>query len=303
MVEGNDAREQRFLEFLEIEKQASPLTLRNYEHALRAFRKWHGSFEGWERCDAEVFRDYLFALMKREVARSTIRLRFAALRSFYHFLHHREGLPENPLLDVQLPKPKRQLPVVLSLEQVEAFLALPMQVPREKQAPKWLAVRDVAILEVFYSSGMRVAEVASLNVKDYDAAEQCFRVSGKGGKERLCPVGGHADEALSRYRREAGVEQGALFLSKLRKRMSARAISGMIQKYRELSGIPLAISPHKFRHSFATHLLENGADLRSVQELLGHASLSTTQIYTHVTVERMKRVYEEAHPRARAQED
>jgi len=297
-MDSPEKLEAAFLEFLEVEKNSSPKTLRNYDHALTSFRTGMKGFEHWFKCDAEMFRDYLFRLMKNESARATIRLHFAALRSFYKYLSFRQGLETNPLLDVQLPKPERKLPVVMTLPQVEELLALPFQVKPEKQAPDWMPARDAAILELFYSTGIRVSELAGLNVTDHDLAGECVRVRGKGGKERWCPVGSHAEAAIQRYRREAKIYEGALFLSKLRKRLSVHSIWAVIKKYLRVSGIPLNISPHKLRHSFATHLLDNGADLRSVQELLGHASLSTTQIYTHVTVDRMKRVYDEAHPRA-----
>ncbi|MEM0969492.1 MAG: tyrosine-type recombinase/integrase, partial [Verrucomicrobiota bacterium] len=204
----------------------------------------------------------------------------------------------NPLLEVQLPKAEKKLPVVLTLSQVEELLEMPLHASREKQAPPWMAARDAAILEIFYSSGMRLAELASLNIEDYEPREELFRVRGKGNKERLCPIGTHAAMAIQRYVEEAEIASGPLFHSKLRKRLSSRSIWAVVRKYLKLSGIPIQASPHKLRHSFATHLLENGADLRCVQELLGHASLSTTQIYTQVTVERMKKVYDEAHPRA-----
>jgi site-specific recombinase XerD len=188
--------------------------------------------------------------------------------------------------------------VVLTEAQVIELLELPFRVKRSRQAPPWLAARDAAILEVFYGSGIRLAELAGLNVGDFDLIGETVRVRGKGGKDRICPVGPPAIRALERYRFEAGVREGALFISKLRKRLSARSIEMLLEKYLEISSIPLRVTPHKLRHSFATHLLEHGADLRCVQELLGHASLSTTQLYTHVTVERMKKVYDEAHPRA-----
>lgn len=290
--------EEIYLDFLKVEKNASPLTLRNYEHALRSFRKRYENFPGWAALKADDFRDYLFELMKAEKGRATIRLHFAALRGFYQFLTQRHGWARNPLREVHLPKLERKLPVVLTVAQVEELLAMPFGVPRDQQAPVWLAARDTAILEVFYSAGLRLAELAGLNVGDCDLRSGCLRVRGKGRKERICPIGDPASRALERYLREVDVREGALFLSKMRKRLSTRGIWALLKKYLRLSGIPVPASPHKLRHSFATHLLENGADLRSVQELLGHASLSTTQIYTHVTVDRMRRVYDAAHPRA-----
>ena len=294
-----DAKVDAFLEFMRVEKGASDRTGRNYLHALARFRERHPlRFESWEQCQADDFRAYLFAMMKEEHARSTIRLHFAALRSFYKFLCRRHHLEPNPLADVQLPKLEKKLPVVLTLKQIEELLALPLTIEQPKQAPVWVGERDAAILELFYSTGMRLEELAQADVADVDTYQETMRVMGKGRKERLCPVGQHALHALQKYRHKAGIHDGALFRSKLGKRMSRTAIHGVIKKYLRHSGIPIDISAHKLRHSFATHLLDNGADLRSVQALLGHASLSTTQIYTHVSVERMREAYNAAHPRA-----
>lgn len=289
---------QAFLQFMEVERSASPRTLENYRHALESFRTKLPGFKKWEDLTADDLRKYLFAQMKGGMGRATIRLHFAALRSFFKFLTRRHGLVKNPLLEVQIPKQEKKLPVVLTVQQVVTMLDLPLKTPREKQAPVWAAERDAAILEMFYSTGVRISELAAMNVPDVDVYTETVRVIGKGRKERICPVGSHALDALQRYRAKAGVHDGALFRSKVGKRMTTMAITNIVNKYRKLSGLPLNITPHKFRHSFATHLLNNGADLRSVQELLGHASLSTTQIYTHVTTERMKKVYDQAHPRA-----
>lgn len=294
-----DARVDAFLAFLEVEKDASERTRRNYLHALQRFRERHPTtFRSWEACEADDFRAYLFAMMKEEHARSTIRLHFAALRSFYKFLSQRHGVEPNPLKEVQLPKLEKKLPVVLTLKQVEDLLALPLTLEQPQQAPTWVGERDAAILELFYSTGMRLEELANANVEDIDDYQETMRVVGKGRKERLCPIGSHALLALQRYRQKAGVHEGPLFLSKLRKRLSRTSIHAVVKKYLRHSDIPIDVSAHKLRHSFATHLLDNGADLRSVQALLGHASLSTTQIYTHVSVERMKETYDGAHPRA-----
>ncbi len=296
----HDALVEEFLEYLAVEKNVSHRTLSNYAHALLRCRESLGGKGGfdWKSRTADDFRRYLFECMKGGWARATIRLHFAALRSFYKFLCHRRGLPTNPLADVQLPKAEKKLPVVLTMAQVEALLEMPFKAPHEKQAPEWMPFRDAAILELFYSSGMRLAELAALNVSDFDFFNETVRVFGKGSKERICPLGKPAVDAIHRYRQQARVMEGPLFLSKLRKRLSTRGISDLVKKYHGLAGIPVNVSPHKLRHSFATHLLDNGADLRSVQTLLGHASLSTTQIYTHVSIERMKKVYDEAHPRA-----
>ncbi len=297
----DDPEVESFLEYLEVERNSSPRTLANYQHALSTFRAaeaWRGSFPGWQQLDSDHFRRYLFECMKREWSRATIRLHFAALRSFYKYLTHRKGLAANPLLDVQLPKAEKKLPVVLTVQQVLQLLELPMKTPLDQQAPAWMPARDSAVLELFYSTGIRLAELAALNVSDFDFYSETLRVFGKGGKERLCPLGNPAAEAVQRYRSEAKVHEGPLFISKLRRRLSSKSIGNLLKKYLDLSDIPLKVTPHKLRHSFATHLLDNGADLRSVQTLLGHASLSTTQIYTHVSIERMKQAYHQAHPRS-----
>lgn len=287
-----------FLTFMHAEKNSSPRTLINYRHALESFRTKHKGFATWEALTADDFRRYLFEVMKAGLGRATVRLHFAALRSFFKFLTRRRGWTNNPLLDVQLPKPEKKLPVVLTITQVTEMLDLPMKTPKEKQTPLWAPERDAAILELFYSTGIRLSELRGLDVSDVDTLGETLRVLGKGRKERVCPVGNPALEALQRYRSKACIHDGPLFRSKVNKRLSAQALNDIVSKYWRLSGMPVHVTPHKFRHSFATHLLNNGADLRSVQMLLGHASLSTTQIYTHVTTERMKQVYDKAHPRA-----
>ena len=287
-----------FLEFMSSERRSSERTLANYELALRQFREWREPFQGWSELTADDFRAYLFDLMKKERGRATIRLQFAALRSFFKWLTRRRGWKANPLLEVQLPKREKKLPVVLTVTQIDQMLNLPLTLEKSKRDTVWAPERDAAILELFYSTGMRLSELVALNVADIDTYTETVRVFGKGKKERLCPVGSKALEAVQRYRAKAGVHDGALFLSKLRKRLSIQGVDDVVNKYWRASGLPVHLTPHKFRHSFATHLLNNGADLRSVQELLGHASLSTTQIYTHVSTQRMKEVYDKSHPRA-----
>jgi site-specific recombinase XerD len=286
-----------FWKYLEVERNASSHTLGNYRRALTEFRK-QPDLPPWHDLTADHFRRYLFACAKRGMARPTIRLHFAALRTFYRFLGERHGLATNPLKEVQLPKLEKKLPIVLTAAQIDELLSAPLRIEKQPQAPSWMAARDVAIMELFYSSGLRLAELVSLDVSSVDPFSESVRVLGKGRKERIVPVGAPALQAIQKYRQEARVETGPLFLSKVRKRISPTNVGLLLQRYLRHTSIPLKISPHKLRHSFATHLLDAGADLRSVQSLLGHASLSTTQIYTHVTIERLKRAYDEAHPRA-----
>ena len=287
---------EEFLGYLANERNASPRTLKVYRQALTAFSTENKT--PWKKCTAEDFRDHLFAVMKRGQARSYVRLQFSALRTFYQFLAARKRLRQNPVREVQLPKMEKKLPLVLTRQQVEDLLTAPMREMKNRAAPVWMPLRDVAIMELFYSSGLRLSELAGLDVADVDLYTESVRVFGKGRKERVCPVGLPALEATSRYRAAANVHAGPLFINKARKRMSVRSIWLVLERYVRHTSIPISISPHKLRHSFATHMLDRGADLRSVQALLGHASLSTTQIYTHVTVERLKKAYANAHPRA-----
>jgi integrase/recombinase XerC len=286
-----------FLDSLEFERHVSPRTLLNYRHALTQFRD-ESKPPPWKKCEADDFRKHLFRMMKAEQARATIRLHFAALRTFYKWLCERHGLKRNPLKEVQLPKLERKLPVVLTITQMDELLSAPFRVKQPKQAPHWTPARDAAVLELFYSSGLRLSELVGLDIGHLDPFSESVRVLGKGKKERIVPVGAPALEAIEKYRAEAVVMAGPLFMSKRRRRISTEAVGNLLKKYLRQTSIPQNISPHKLRHSFATHMLDAGADLRGVQALLGHASISTTQIYTHVTVERLKKAYTEAHPRA-----
>jgi integrase/recombinase XerC len=294
---SRDPLAEEFLRYLEVERNVSPRTLIAYRQALEDFRG-QKNVRAWRNCRADDFRDYLFELMKKSQARSYIRLQFSAFRTFYRFLVERKNFRKDPVRELQLPKPEKKLPLVLTRQQIDELLAAPLRTPKHQAAPAWMPLRDAAILELFYSSGLRLNELASLNVADLDIYTESVRVLGKGRKERVCPVGAPALEAVSHYRSAANVQTGPLFINKSRRRISPRSIWLILKRYLRHTSIPIALSPHKLRHSFATHLLDRGADLRSVQALLGHASLSTTQIYTHVTVERLKKAYADAHPRA-----
>src|SRR5438034_3953117 len=296
MSERSDPLVEEFLRCLGNERNAWTRTHKAYRQALTAFSAENK--RPWKKCTADDCRDYLFALMKRGQARSYVRLQFSALRTFYQFLAARKRLRRNPVREVQLPKIEKKLPLVLTRQQIEELLSAPTRETKSRAAPVWMPLRDTAIMELFYSSGLRLSELAALDVADVDPYTESVRVFGKGRKERVCPVGLPALEAISRYRAAANVHAGPLFINKARMRMSVRSIWLVLKRYVRHTSIPISISPHKLRHSFATHMLDRGADLRSVQALLGHASLSTTQIYTHVTVERLKNAYADAHPRA-----
>jgi len=297
MPDSLDPLREEFFSYLESGKNYSHQTVRAYRQAMEKFHTFRPLL-GWKEATADDFRAYLFDLMKRGQSRATIRLSFAALRSFYNHLTERNVVTTNVLKLVSLPKLEKTLPEFMTIPQVTTLLDQPGIRKKLKQAPEWMAARDAAILELFYSSGLRLAELAALDVRDLDPIGETVRVMGKGSRERIVPVGALALEALSHYRHQAGVQNGPLFLNKSRTRLGHRSIWLLLKSYVHNAGLPATLSPHKLRHSFATHLLDNGADLRSVQSLLGHKSLSTTQIYTHVTTERLKRAYNAAHPRA-----
>jgi len=317
-IEAPAARDEwaeRFRNDLVAEKDASALTIRNYLHALRRFHAWHTGDAAkpcaWASLEPLVFRRYLMQLTEEKMGRSTIFLRMSALRSFYRFLYKHELVTSNPLSDVSLPKRARPLPRYLTVEQVAQLLKAPLAVPEDKDATakkraraKQIALRDAAILEMLYSTGIRLHELAQLNIADVDFIGEIARVRGKGKKERLVPVGSPAIKAMRRYLESRGESPASgknapLFINaRDGERLSPRSVQLLLKKYLLATGLPADITPHKLRHSFATHLLDAGADLRSVQELLGHAKLATTQIYTHVTAERLKKVYDAAHPRA-----
>jgi integrase/recombinase XerC len=302
-----------FLNYLLAERNASRLTIRNYAADIRAFGAWftqkHKQRCDWMHIDLFHVRGYLVHLTERHFDRATIHLKMSALRSFYKWLVRLGHLKQSPLVGLTLPKKGRKLPKFLTIQQVEALLNAPLtMVPDGRSRPRKhsghpaddvAAWRDKAILETLYSTGMRIHELAQLNDDDMDVLGEVVRVRGKGKKERLSPLGSPAVETLQRYMELRGrSSRGPLFVNRFGGRMTARSMQRMLKKYLMAVGLDPSLTPHKLRHSFATHMLDAGADLRSVQELLGHANLSTTQIYTHVTPERLKKVYEKAHPRA-----
>src|SRR5260370_13156934 len=209
---------EEFLRYFVNERNASARTLKAYRQALSAFGT--EIKKSWKKCNADDFRDYLFALMKRGQARSYVRLQFSALRTFYQFLTARKQLRRNPVLEVQMPKIEKKLPLVLTRQQVEELLSAPTREQKNRAAPVWMPLRDVAVMELFYSSGLRLSELAALDVADLDPYTELARVFGKGRKERVCPVGLPALEAIQRYRAAANVHAGPLFINKARKRMS-----------------------------------------------------------------------------------
>jgi integrase/recombinase XerC len=299
----------QFLDYLRAERDASSLTIRNYSASIAAFRRWFDEkfkhAPDWATTDSFHMRGYLVHLSERRYDRATIHLKMSALRSFFRWLVRQEHVKQNPLVGLTLPKKHRKLPKFLTIQQVEALLNAPLAsggrgaVGLVKKGADLSIWRDKAILETLYSGGLRIHELVQLNDDDTDLLGEVVRVRGKGRKERLAPLGGPCVQTLQKYLELRGrTPRGPLFVNRFGHRLTARSVQRMLKKYLLAVGLDPSLTPHKLRHSFATHLLDAGADLRSVQELLGHANLSTTQIYTHVTPDRLKKVYEKAHPRA-----
>ena len=283
----------KFLTYLEIEKNASSYTLANYLLDLKQFT---GFLEGKDllRVERLDIRKYLNRLKEKKLAKRSLSRKLSVLRSFFRFLLREGLLKTNPMSGISSPKLEKKLPVFLDLQKVTILLESP-------DKKNLLGLRDRAILESLYSTGMRVGELVGLNIGRVDFIGGMVKVLGKGKKERLIPIGERALRAIRDYLAKDSNKKSdsrALFLNKNNRRLTDRGVQNILHKYIRKAAIEERVSPHTLRHSFATHLLDKGADLRSVQELLGHASLSTTQIYTHVTTQHLKSVYDKAHPRA-----
>jgi tyrosine recombinase XerC len=282
-----------FLRYLEIEKNYSAHTLLNYKLDLYNFIAF---MEGME-LDAIGYleiRKYLAVLKEKQLSSRSVARRLSSLRSFFRFLS-REGLVKNnPILSVSTPRLDKHLPEFLTEEEVAKLIGSAVLDSQENA----FRLRDKAIIETFYSTGMRISELTGLNLKDVDFIGGIVKVLGKGRKERIIPIGEPALKAITVYLEQRKFQLEAIFLNHRGKRITTRGVRMIVDRYMKLAGMKNGISPHTLRHSFATHLLNRGADLRCVQELLGHVNLSTTQIYTHLTTERLKAVYDKAHPRA-----
>ncbi len=295
----------RFLRYLVVERNASELTIKSYREDMLALQDYLEECEGRIPTPDQIstfdLRGYVAAMHDASYAKTTIARRLASMRTFFRFAM-REGLCEaNPAKPLRNPRPSRKLPHFLSTAELSKLLAAPD--PEERSG-----LRDRAILETMYSAGLRISEAVGINDGDIDAPEMLIRIRGKGRKERLAPIGSFAMQAIENWQsvrrlspKEPTGLDAPLFLNKYGRRITTRSVARMLEKYLKIAGLDLRTSPHSLRHSFATHLLDHGADIRSVQELLGHKSLATTQIYTHVSTAGLRAVYEKAHPRARAQ--
>ncbi len=304
-----------FLQHLATDRGASIYTQRNYRQTLVEFSVWHRQDRQtpppWLTLRHEDFRYYLRHLGHLRLSRAAIQLRFSALRTFYRFLIRRNLLAHSPIKEISLPKPAHRLPQFLTIDQMNRLLQAPLEElanrrraePDNRNLDFSQYFRDVAILETIYSCGLRISEICGLLVGDIQPGEQLVRVRGKGKKERLVPIGEPALEAIQDYWRcltEPPAADQPVFWN-YRHRPEAptpRLIQMRLKRYLAGAGLDPKLTPHKLRHSYATHLLDAGADLRSVQELLGHAHLVTTQVYTHLTTERLRQAYNNAHPRA-----
>ena len=316
----NDPHVEHFIQYLEGEKNASDHTIGNYLIDIRQFCEviWGETAQSpynWKEADRFTARKFLVFFQKLELAPTTTARKLSALRSFYRFMLREGYVEQNPFSGLSLPKKGNYLPQILSTSEVCELLDAPQKYeehqptgkPKQRLWRAYMVARDTAILEMLYSTGMRINELVKLTEESIDVFSGVARVRGKGKKERLCPLGEPAIRALTKnleLRENVWLLEGSksarspVFLNKNGGPLSARSIERMMKKYVLYCRLNAELSPHSLRHSFATHLLDAGADLRSVQELLGHESLSTTQIYTHVSVERLKEVYQRAHPRA-----
>lgn len=284
---------EKFIRYLEIEKNYSKHTVLNYNFDLEDFSKFLGD-KTVEAVEYLLIRKYLAVLKENNLNARTVSRKLSALRSFFKFLTREGYLKANPIAGVSSPKQDKHLPLFLTEEEVKRLIEASISNGQEKE----MFLRDTAILETFYSTGVRISELVGVNLHDVDFIGGIIKVLGKGKKERIVPVGEYAIRAIRAYLDKRKQQSQVLFLNKNGRRLTDRGVRGIVDKYIRAASLNKGVSPHTLRHSFATHLLNHGADLRSVQELLGHSNLSTTQIYTHLTTERLKNVYDKAHPRA-----
>jgi integrase/recombinase XerC len=287
----------KFIRHLEFERRLSPQTLKSYRRdlvSLLAYRDDSG-MDSWGGMDSQHFRAYSAACYRKGLSARSIQRRLSASRTFFRYMIRERHVDKNPITDVSAPKGKKRLPGNLDADRMAHLLNIPGEGP--------LVDRDRAILELLYSSGLRLSELTNLDCDDVDMREATVHVTGKGNKDRIIPVGRKALSALLRWRitrsEFANPEESALFTSNRGTRISPRSVQARVSHWARRQGIDTNVYPHLFRHSFATHLLESSHDLRGVQELLGHANISTTQVYTHLDFQHLAQIYDQTHPRAR----
>jgi integrase/recombinase XerC len=293
-----------FGEHLALERRCSAYTVRNYRTAFEDFYRWLAESRLWSKgidaLGSREVRDFVIEAQRR-YGRRTLHNHVSALRSLCRFWIAKGRLKRNPFTGAPLPKLEKRLPQFLTEDQAKALLASPQRLLESEGCDAFTACRDRLAMEVLYGAGLRVSELVGLNFGDVDFSDGVARVTGKGRKQRVCPLGKVACAVMEKFRDQFAKATGPkdpVICNADGSRMTVRAVQLMLKRHLVLAGLPLDLTPHKLRHSFATHLLNAGADLRIVQELLGHASLATTQIYTHVSKERLRSVYEGTHPRA-----
>ena len=297
----------RYLHHLEYERNASPHTLRNYRGDLEQFRQFVAAANAEQtvfasQIDPLSVRSFLSHLHKQDRKKTSVARKLSSLRGFFKFVCHEQGQASNPAADVSSPKLPKTLPRIMSEEETNSFLD---RLAREAELGDPAVLRDRAILELLYASGLRVSELVSLNLESLQMSDRMLRVCGKGRKERVVPFGSKAENALTQYRparekilQAAHKKSSALFLNHRGSRLTTRSVGRIVKKYVARMGPNTSVSPHSLRHAFASHLLTEGADLRAIQEMLGHASLSTTQKYTQVSIQQLIEVYDKTHPKA-----
>lgn len=307
----------QYIHYLKTERNASEHTISAYGRDIREFGskiRDDENFSDWLSVDHDQARAFVMKLFEAGDSKRSIQRKLSALRSFYRFLLKHDLAESNPFSGLAPIKSDKPLPVVMSINDIDRLLAgvkdywqqaAVTGLSKTEDSAEFAEARDCAMIELIYSGGLRIGEAVSLNLGDIDAAGGCVRVRGKGKKERLAAMGSMAVAALKKYypkRKLTGADRNQtspVFVNRFGTRLTARSFQRNLKKYLLISGLPPDFTPHKLRHSFATHLLDAGADLRSVQEMLGHENLSTTQIYTHVSAERMRQVYKASHPRAK----
>ena len=293
----NQEKVGEFLAYLTNEKRFSSHTCQAYQKDLAEFLEFaeHRTIKDWHKVHSQDIRMYVAELHRAEQSPRSIQRKLSSLRSFFRFLMREGVVQNNPAEGVKTPKVGKALPKVLDVDQVQGLL--------NTQSDDILTVRDLAMLELFYGCGLRLSELASLDILDIDFNENTVRVIGKGSKTRILPLGKHAKQAIEHWLQLRSMwlkqDQRALFLSKQGRRLANRSIQARLKFWAEKAGLGTSLHPHRLRHSFASHLLESSGDIRAVQELLGHANLSTTQIYTHLDFQHLAQVYDKAHPRAK----
>ena len=302
-IESETIKVENFLQHMKHERCLSNFTIRNYKHALSRFFQWLKTYKKWKgdfiTLNKTILRHYALACQD-EWSRRTVRIHFSGLKAFFHYLCLHDDIPSNPMMGLSLPKPDKKLPKFLTEKQMIQLLASPFRLLKEERMSAFDAWRDRLAMELLYGGGLRVSELANLCYGDINMQTGVAKVLGKGNKERLCPLGKVAMSCLDHFTEKfikSPSSNKIVLVTRKGKPFSVRRIQMMMKNYLAFANLPTDISPHKIRHSYATHLLNKGADLRLVQELLGHVSLSTTQIYTHVSNQRLCAIHRATHPR------